>query len=526
MSIPTIMGTEHEYGIYLPESKRKGSDECAYQIVECARTRFRSSRRDTGYELTLEMIARDYGLSLWRVERLYKRFGDLNEVLRYVGGSGSMMANGARFYVDLGHPEYSTPECASAADLLVAERVGELIVDSARQLVEKSHQVRIDIHKDNSDRKGASFAAHENYLVSPELFFDLVPSREPLLHEKLSLRASAWTNFLATRHIWAGSGKAGSDLGDHGIGFQLSQRAEFIRCVRSHSTTRHRGIINTRDNSYADDRRFKRLHVIIGDANMCEVAIFLKVGVSALFLKMLEDGFLNHADTLLYDLIQDPPNVVRLVSYDLSFSNKFVCQSGRRITALEIQEEALRVLERYCETHYSPDQVESRVLKYFRDTLFNLKTDPKALYGWLDHITKKMEIERHLKKTGKTDRDASALYLDFLYHNIDQSRGLYWKLYEVGNIHRLAREEDIKKAVHEPPVNTRAWIRGKIIKKFSGVFGNWNKLNIPSGDGFIDTIIMNNPAVGGKKECEMLLKQCKTSLELVNRWKRMEQEHE
>lgn len=513
MAFPTIMGTEHEYGIFVPEES-EGFDpwRLSQQLVTDAAAFVQSSGRHSG-ALTLEAMAAEYHVSLAYLERLYRDIRDMDEVLRIIGGSGNMLANGARFYVDASHPEYSTPECADAYELLLAEKAGERIVEGARARVEAATGRRIDIHKDNSDRKGSSYSAHENYLTSPRLFQELtIPCGR---FTPWSSYAAAWVQFLVTRPIWAGAGKVGSDIGGDAA-FQLSQRAEFMRTTWSPDTTANRAIINVRDRAYADTKQFRRLHVIMGDANRCDVAIFLKMGVTALFLKMLEDDFIFECETFLTAPLNDPVEACQHVSYKGIHANVALKGAGDR-SSLAIQQEVLRVLEAYALRRYAPNAIESDVLRWFRFVVERLESEPDSLYGVVDHITKRMFISRQLAQHRASWRDPLALDLDFFYHSTDPG-AVFEHLYQGGDVVRLADEEAIRDAIHHPPETTRAWVRGTLIQRFPSSYGMWSYLNIFDGVHRFGSLDLDDPTAGRDSAFGVVVETSQTAGELMERW--------
>ncbi|MBI5045942.1 MAG: proteasome accessory factor PafA2 family protein [Candidatus Niyogibacteria bacterium] len=513
MALSSIFGTEHEYGIFAPDVKKSGenyymaSRQVSYDIVRLGADVIGGSNRQGSLPISMESLLREYG---WDAKDFIGG-RDVADALRYIGGSGYMLWNGARFYVDAGHPEYSTPECSTAYELLVAEKAGERIVEAAGKKAEGLMGRRIYLHKDNSDRHGHSYAAHENYLVTPKLF-DLLARAEA------SGIFNAWINFLVTRQIWAGAGKAGSDFGDEAI-FQLSQRAEFFSRISSLNTMQYRGIVNTRDNSYADDSSHKRLHVILGDANMCDVAIFLKVGVTALFLKMLEDDFFAEHKTFLTEPLRSPLEVLHDISVDAEMRKKFLLRNEKRIGALEAQEEVLRLIKEYGGQNLSLlNDTERKVAEHFEEVIIRLRRDPSSLYGWLDHITKRAIIARQLNRLGKDAGDPLAVRLDFLYHDINRSAGLFYKLCDAGQIVQVAQEIDVIRAMTEPPETTRAWLRSQILKKFHGSYGRWNFLNVKISDGW-QGLVLDNPSAGSRQMCEKLLEKSRTAEDFFKLWK-------
>jgi hypothetical protein len=199
--------------------------------------------------------------------------------------ANTVLTNGARFYVDHAHPEYSSPECASALEAVRFDVAGEFVlrraVAAASQL--PSAESAFVVYKNNSDGKGNSYGCHENYLVDRRLSFDAI--------------VDACIPHFITRSIFCGAGKVGTERLEEGTvetPFQLTQRADFFEELVGLETTVKRPLVNTRDEPHADPRRFRRLHVIIGDANMSEVATFLKLSTTALVLAMAEHLSLIH----------------------------------------------------------------------------------------------------------------------------------------------------------------------------------------------------------------------------------------
>ncbi len=210
-----------------------------------------------------------------------------------------MLTNGARYYVDHAHPEYSTPECADALELVCADKAGERILarsmQAARRLLGPGQE--IVVYKNNSDGKGNSYGTHENYLVDRSVpFATLVRHLLP---------------WFVTRQVFTGAGKVGGENGTGHTGYQLSQRADFFEEEVGLETTLKRPIVNTRDEPHADPQKYRRLHVIVGDANLCEVATFLKVGTTAIVLAMVEDDFIDKD----YSIVSPVPSM-RTVSHD------------------------------------------------------------------------------------------------------------------------------------------------------------------------------------------------------------------
>jgi len=236
------------------------------------------------------------------------------------------LENGARLYLDTGfHPEYATPECDDVAELVIHDKAGERIVEdllhqAEKRLREDGISGNILLFKNNTDSAGNSYGCHENYLVSRDVSFQRL--------------AEALIPFFVTRQIFAGAGKVLQT--PRGFHYCLSQRAQHICQEISGATTSSRSIINTRDEPHADAERYRRLHVIVGDSNMSEVATYLKIGTTALVLDMIEDGFFDRDYSL-----QSPVQAIRDISHDPTLREAIKLKDGRSITALQLQLEYL-----------------------------------------------------------------------------------------------------------------------------------------------------------------------------------------
>src|SRR6266700_5870153 len=223
----------------------------------------------------------------------------------------TVLTNGARYYVDHAHPEYSTPECADALELVCADKAGERILarsmQAARRLLGSGQE--IVVYKNNTDGKGNSYGTHENYLVDRAVpFATLVRHLLP---------------WFVTRQVFTGAGKVGGENGTGHVGYQLSQRADFFEEEVGLETTLKRPIVNTRDEPHADPQKYRRLHVIVGDANLRELATFLKLGTTSLVLKMIEDDFLPELT------LANPVASLHEISRDITCSVEVNLADGR-----------------------------------------------------------------------------------------------------------------------------------------------------------------------------------------------------
>jgi proteasome accessory factor A len=371
------------------------------------------------------------------------------ELLPFAITPSVFLENGARMYVDTGfHPEYATPECDDLLDLVAYDRAGERILQdlvrrAQRRLPERGVRGRIQAFKNNTDSVGNSYGCHENYLVSRDTPFAEL--------------AEALIPFLVSRQIFAGAGKV--HRGPNGAEYHLSQRAQHISDELSGATVSGRPIINTRDEPHADAQRFRRLHVIVGDSNMSEVATFLKVGTTALVLDMIEDGFLER------DLrLESPVVALRAISCDSTLRGRVPLWDGRALSALELQLTYLEASQAYVRRAGADPRAET-ILARWADVLERLGRDPMSAHGQVDWVAKKRLIDRYREKHGCAAEDPRVALLDLQYHDVDAERGLHHLLARRGEIERLVADERVERAKRHPPQTTRARLRGDFIRR-------------------------------------------------------------
>jgi proteasome accessory factor A len=381
-----------------------------------------------------------------------------DEVARYLfrrvvswgRSSNVFLANGARLYLDVGsHPEYATPECDSIYDLVVHDKAGErileqLLASAEQRLREEGIRGVIYLFKNNTDSAGNSYGCHENYLTS---------RRDDFSHY-----VDVLIPFLVSRQIYAGAGKVLQTA--RGAMFCISQRAEHIWEGVSSATTRSRPIINTRDEPHADAERYRRLHVIVGDSNMSEYATFLKVGAASIILRMLEEPSVVIRDMTL----ENPIRAIREISHDLTCTRRVRLANGREASALEIQSEYLNRAMRFADTRgLSP--LEQQALDMWEHTLSGLEKDPFSLDRECDWVIKHNLIEAYRERHDLPLSHARVALLDLQYHDVNRSRGLFYRMQQKGMVDRVATDQDINHAVEHPPQTTRARLRGEFIKK-------------------------------------------------------------
>ncbi len=381
-----------------------------------------------------------------------------DEVARYLfrrvvswgRSSNVFLANGARLYLDVGsHPEYATPECDSVHDLVVHDKAGErileqLLASAEQRLREEGIRGVIYLFKNNTDSAGNSYGCHENYLTS---------RRDEFGHY-----AEVLIPFFVSRQIYAGAGKVMQTA--RGAMFSISQRAEHIWEGVSSATTRSRPIINTRDEPHADAERYRRLHVIVGDSNMSEYSTFLKVGTTSIMLRMLEEP-----NVVLRDMtLENPIRAIREISHDPTCTRRVRLANGREASALEIQAEYLNRAQRYAASRgLSP--LEQKALDMWEHCLTGIEKDPLSLDRECDWVIKHNLIEAYRSRHELPLSHPKVALMDLQYHDVNRSRGLFYRMQGRGLVDRTCTDAEIDTAVETPPQTTRARLRGEFIRR-------------------------------------------------------------
>jgi len=409
----------------------------------------------------------------------------------------SVLANGARLYVDHAHPEYSSPESHDPLEAALYDKAGEKVMHAAAQAATEASGRKVGLYKNNSDGKGNSYGAHENYLLSRDTVFGEV------------IRYA--TTFMVTRQIYTGAGKVGRENDRPEVDFQITQRADFFEEEVGLETTLKRPIINTRDEPHGDPSLYRRLHVIIGDANLAEHQCFLKFGATALMLAALEDGAIP--DSL--DL-SDPVEACWRVSHDTSLTKPISLDGGGTATALGIQGQYLEWLADYAEKELD-DPVWDRVVEEWARTLELLGSDPMKLAGTLDWVAKKRLLEGLVERDGLGWDHPKLAALDLQYHDVDPSLGLYNRLTARGAMRRLFTDEQVEEAVTSPPERTRAFFRGRCVSAFADslVAANWDSLVFDVGEPQLKRVPMMEPMAGGAERVGDLFDEAEDAADLL-----------
>lgn len=418
-----------------------------------------------------------------------------------IGLANSILPNGARFYVDHAHPEYSSPECSNPRDAVVWDKAGERILEVA---AERAAELlpggggRILITKNNTDGKGAAYGMHENYIVERALpFGEIVRQITP---------------FFVSRQIILGAGRIGNEFGLADVPYQISQRADFFEVEVGLETTLKRPIVNTRDEPHADPDRFRRLHVIIGDANMSEVCTYVKLGATALVLSMIEDAFLPDPPTPAY-----PVKALHSISHDLSCRRPITLADERTATPVELQWHYLDLAQKYCEDGRAPEWG-SDVVATWERLLAGVEEDPMKLDGVVDWVTKYRLLQRYAERDGLSwDADKLKL-IDVQYHDVRQDKGLYNRLTSGGRTERLVDEDEVARAVTHPPEDTRAYFRGRCLEKYQDqvAAAGWDSIIFDVGRETLQRVPMMDPGRGGREMTGALIDRCDDASQLLD----------
>lgn len=416
------------------------------------------------------------------------------------GAANVVLTNGARLYVDHAHPEYSTPEVTNPLDAVRWDLAGQqVMLASVRALASAAALPDVALYKNNVDGKGATYGTHENYLVDRAVpFVELAQRLMP---------------FLVTRQVFTGAGRVG--LGQHGEepGFQLSQRADYIEAEIGLETTLRRPIVNTRDEPHADPARWRRLHVIIGDATMLEAATYVRLGTTSLVLWLVERG-LDHsaARTALAKIdelrLADPVEAVHDVSHDLTLSAKLELADGRHLTALEVQRAYLDAVGSALEGGSAPDEQTADVLARWDSLLTRLADEPASCAREVEWLAKLRLLEGMRRRDHLAWDHPRLAAVDLQWSDVRPERGLYYRLAEAGAVERLVSDEDVAAAVHRPPEDTRAFFRGEAVRRYPSEVSaaSWDSVvfDVP-GAASLQRVPMRDPSRGTRAHVGALL---------------------
>jgi proteasome accessory factor PafA2 len=498
MSVRRVMGIETEYGISVPGQPGANAMVTSSQVVNAYLAASAAKARRARWDFEEENPLRDArGFDLAREVADPTQLTDED-----LGLANVILTNGARLYVDHAHPEYSTPECTNPRDAVIWDKAGERVMaDAARRAAQVPGTQAIQLYKNNTDNKGASYGCHENYLMKRETSFS-----EIVRH---------LTPFFVTRQVVCGAGRVGIGVDGRSDGFQISQRADFFGVEVGLETTLKRPIINTRDEPHADPEKYRRLHVIIGDANMSEVSTFLKLGTTALVLAMIEDGFLT------VDLSVDMPvATLRAISHDPSCKHLLTLRDGRKMTAVQLQMEYLEQSRKYVEDRFGADvdEMTTEVLDRWESVLHRLGEDPMQLSSELDWVAKLELLEGYRSRDGLDWSHPRLQLVDLQYSDVRPDRGLYNRLVARGRMKRVTTDAEVEAAIEDPPEDTRAYFRGRCLRQYadSVAAASWDSVifDVPGRES-LQRVPTLEPLRGTKAHVGALLDRCRTASDLV-----------
>jgi proteasome accessory factor A len=491
MAIPKVCGIETEYGIVV-----RGADNNPVSASSMLINAYvNATSRKVGWDFEDETPANDArGFNLDDVFAPEIETSLVNAVL----------PNGARYYVDHAHPEISTPEVTNAAEAVRWDRAADEIVRAsmvyARELLDGDAE--LVVYKNNSDGKGNSYGCHENYLMSREAPFGRI--------------ASQVTPHFVTRQVFCGAGKVGCEQPNRQPGdvpYQLSQRADFFEEEIGLETTLKRPIVNTRDEPHCDPQKYRRLHVIVGDANMSEVATYLKIGTTLIVLAMIEDDQLG--DELL---LANPVPAIRQVSHDPTLQRTILLRDGRRATAIEVQWGLVERARKYEQTHglgAVDETVGADVLARWELVLAGLERDPASVANWVDWVAKRRLVDGYAERHDVQPDSPRLKAIDLQYHDLRPDRCLALR----AGLDTIVDPDDARSAMTEPPHTTRAYFRGRCLQKFPNeiVAANWDSLVFDVGRDPLRRVPMMEPLRGTAEHVASLIDDSATAAELLDR---------
>lgn len=526
--VPMTMGGETEFGITSTEDNDLFSRDSMPYLVVRAIQELNTELVDRGLEQVEDIDEHERAeadsmkpelLMETDILKRWEKISTSRALRQRFAYSGFVLVNGARYYVDMGHPEYSTPETQDPRTVVLAQKAGDWIVEQCRANVENSWRQRrhdpdfaLQIYRNNCDTRGHSWAAHENYLLSPFLFEQIIrfertiqPVRGRPFDFDYTYHLTNITHvvlkFFVTRQIITGSGKVGCDEADRSGAYQISQRADFMVNPIGRSTTIWRGIINTRNHPLSNYGRFRRLHVICGDSNMSELSIYLKCGITALFLKMLEHGYIQSAPGNLMMPLTDSVASMHAVSRDLTLHKNLPLINRKSTTALDTQIQ-------FCERAKSFVHL-MQLKPVWRDVVEKWEAVLNGLNGnrlsdpWtrsLDWVAKEY-LQQGLKKRNFSIEDLMAY--DLAYHDNNRQKSTYDKMVARGKIMRMVTDEEILQMIQEPPCDSRAWLRGMLVKRYPNdvIDIGWDYAFFANGT----FLTMDDPYRGTRAQIEPML---------------------
>jgi len=492
------MGTEIEYGISVPGDPTANPVLTSTQVVlayAAAAELPRARRARWDYEVESPLRdARGFDLGAPGIPHSDPELDDL-------GAANVILTNGARLYVDHAHPEFSTPEVTNARDAVIWDKAGERVMEeAAMRAATVPGNPQVQLYKNNVDGKGASYGAHENYLMQRSTPFTAV--------------IAGLTPFFVSRQVVTGAGRVGIGAAGEEAGFQLSQRSDYIEVEVGLETTLKRGIINTRDEPHADADKYRRLHVIIGDANLAETSTYLKLGSTALVLDLVESG------QRFEDLrLAEPVRAVHQISRDPTLKTTVELVDGRKLTGLDVQRVYFERASAYVEKTVGDDvdPITADVLRGWGEVLDALARDPAECADRLDWPAKLRLLEGYRARDGLGWSSPRLQLVDLQYTDVRLDKGLYNRLVARGSMRRLVNEDEVRAAMRKPPADTRAYFRGSCLERYPAevAAASWDSVIFDLGRESLVRIPTLEPLRGTRAHVGELLEASETAQQLV-----------
>jgi proteasome accessory factor PafA2 len=503
-----VMGIETEYGVSSPGDPGASAMLLSGQVVNAYAAPLGRSVARARWDYEDEAPLRD--ARGWELARGAADPSQLTDVPPHLDPSAELedpglanvvLTNGARLYVDHAHPEYSSPEVRTPRDVVLWDKAGERVMLAAsRRIGATPGLAPVNLYKNNTDNKGASYGTHENYLMRRDTpFADIVRGLIP---------------FFVSRQVFAGSGKVGLGQAGETPGFQLTQRADYFEVEVGLETTLKRPIVNTRDEPHASADKYRRLHVIIGDANLCEVATFLKVGTTALVLDLIE------AKALPDLTIDRPVSTLHAVSHDPSLKHLISLRDGTKLTAVQLQWRFLEAASAFVESRGDDDPggQTAEVLRRWESVLTRLERDPMECARELDWVAKLRLLTGFREREGLDWGHPRLELIDLQYSDVRPEKGLYQRLAARGAVERLVSDEEVERAVTAPPVDTRAYFRGECLARYGEhvAAASWDSVifDVP-GMPSLQRVPTLEPLRGTREHVGPLLDRSATARDLV-----------
>ena len=501
MTVRRVMGIETEYGISVPGSPDANPMVQSGRVVTAYahEVGLRAARAGWDYE-------DEHPLSDARGFDVARESADPSQLTDEEDPTlaNVVLTNGARLYVDHAHPEYSSPEVMTPRDAVRWDRAGELVMREAVRLLSGPGAAGVNLYKNNTDGKGASYGTHENYLMSRATpFQDIVKHLTP---------------FFVVRQLMCGSGRVGIGGESTRPGFQLAQRSDFFEVEVGLETTLKRPIINTRDEPHAVADRYRRLHVILGDANHCDVANLLKLGTTSLVLGMIEAGAIDTDLTLA-----QPVSTLREISHDPTLQVPVRLASGREMTSVQLLWTYFELAAGWLERTYggqAPDDDTAEVMRRWEQVLTGLENDPMSLHRELDWVAKLKLLRGYADRGGLEWTDPRLRAIDIQWSDVREDKGLFNRLLAAGKVERLIDEDAVRAAVQDPPEDTRAYFRGTCLSRFPDevAAASWDSIIFDvAGQQSLQRVPMLEPERGTKAGVGPLLDAATDAADLLRR---------